>query len=110
MDEIESQCIDLGDQEVVVVDASLAYRVRYWLLSILAWAVAILDFDPSGDVPRPPYRVIVRDKDRRRVLYEEDVVYYGEDAFDTAQQFANEITKAGIDDFVYKKSRGWRID
>jgi hypothetical protein len=109
MDEIESLCIDLGEQEVAIVHAGLSYRLRYVLLSIVAWAVAIIDFDPSGDAPRRPRRVVIRDKSNGDVLYE-DGVFYGDDADAVAREFADDIRRVGIGDFVYKKSRGWRID
>ena len=100
---------DLGDQEVAIVHAGVSDRIRYVLLSVVAWIVAIIDFDPSGDVPRRPYRVVVREKNKKTVLYE-DGIFFGDEAEDVVRQFADDIRRVGIEDFVYKKSRGWRVD
>jgi len=109
LSEIDRRGVDLGIHEVVVVRGGLSHRLRYVVLSLTAWAVALLDFDASGDAPRYPYRVVVRDKNQGTVLYEEGV-FHGAEAFDAAQEFSAAIQRLGVEDFVYKKSHGWRID
>jgi len=103
------EAVDLDAYEVAAVSAGFSYRVRFVLLSVVAWTVAIIDFDASGDAPRRPYRVVLREKSTGAVLYEEGV-FHGEEALDALEGFATEIRKAGVKDFVYKKQHGWRID
>jgi hypothetical protein len=103
--------LDLGDVEVEVVRLRGPFELQYVVLTVLTWAWNAIpggSADP-GDAPRIPYRVFVRDKATGVELYFEAPLY-GQDAFDTAQEFAEQIKRIGIDDFVYKKEHGWRID
>jgi len=105
----ETPEFQVDNHQVVLLRAGAWHQFRYGLLSLLAWVVAIFDFDASGDAPSPPYVVAVREKEGGVVLYSEGV-YYGDEAVSVAQDFAKTIERVGCDDFVYKKSHGWRID
>jgi hypothetical protein len=102
--------IVIGHIEVVVNDAGQPYRLWYLLRTIAAWVFAASAFgSASSDAPRRPYMVVVREREQSEPLYVEGPLY-GDEASDTARQFAADIKRVGIDDFVFKRSQGWRID
>jgi hypothetical protein len=55
------------------------------------------------------YKLVVRRQGTSDALYEE-AVFYGSEASEMATQFADQIDKNGLDDFLFKKSHNWRID
>jgi hypothetical protein len=96
---------DVGDVEVVIERAELRYWILYFFLGFLAGGSA----NPRN-YPRPPYKLLVRNKASGDALYQDGAVYRGQDAFDMAEDFAKDIKRIGIEEFVFKKSHGWRID
>jgi hypothetical protein len=101
---------DAGEVEVVVEAAGSPYRTQYFLLSVAAWVWNLMAVGSAmPDAPNLPYSLVVRNKNRDGVLFR-DLVYYGQEAFDSAKQWAEDIKRVGVDDFVYKMSHGWRID
>jgi hypothetical protein len=97
--------IAAGDCEVVV---SQLNHVTYLLASAIAWPLSLFLMDDSGGLaPTKKYRVAVVN-DGGRVLWSE--VRRGPASFDVADEMAEQVVRVGIDDFLFKKEHGWRID
>jgi hypothetical protein len=84
--------------------------MQYFFLSIAAWVWNLMAVGSAmPDAPNLPYALIIRNKGRDEILYR-DLVYYGQGAFDNAKQWADDIKRIGVDDFVFKMSHGWQVD
>lgn len=96
-----------GDYEVVVTQLN---HITYGLLSALAWPLSLVTMDDTGSfAPSKKYQVAVREpSETGPVLWAE--ICRGQAAFDLADEMAEQVTRVGIDDFLYKKEHGWRID
>ena len=99
--------LSVGDHEVVVTQLN---HIAYAFLSVLAWPLSWVTMDDTGSfAPSKKYQVAVREADDSGpVLWAE--VCRGQVAFDLADEMAEQVARVGIDDFLYKKEHGWRID
>ena len=57
----------------------------------------------------PPYDIEIMDRSTGRTVHRERS-YFGGEASVAAQQFASEIERSGLSDFIFKRSHGWRSD
>lgn len=99
--------MDFGGHQIVIerIDSRIWY--------VLAWPVATLisalTFDDTGSMaPSKRYLVSVRATSGGRRLWEEETANLG--AADLAAEWAEQIGRIGIDDWLFKKEHGWRID
>lgn len=106
MSSVGDWTIDLGEHQIAIerIDSRIWY--------VLAWPVATLmsalTFDDTGSMaPSKRYLVSVRTTSGRR-LWEEAAANL--EAVDLAAEWAEQIGRIGIDDWLFKKEHGWRID
>lgn len=98
--------IDLGGVQIILERIG---RPGYLAATIVAWPLSLLLWDNSGSLaPKKRYRVVVRSSSDGAALWEERSA--GTAASDLAAEWAEQIQRIGIDDFLFKKQHGWRID
>jgi hypothetical protein len=98
--------IDAGDYRVVVVQTHL---FRYTLTTLVAWPLSLVLMDDSGGLaPTKKYRIAVQAVESGEHLWHEEGA--GDQALSDAEEMAAQIVRIGIEDFLFKKEHGWRID
>lgn len=101
-----NRVVKAGAYRVVVEQTHL---VRYTLGTLAAWPLSFLLMDDTGGLaPTKRYRVGVQTADGKEQIWREAVE--GESAHAAAEEMAAQITRIGIEDFLFKKEHGWRID
>ena len=107
----KGQVTAAGKADIAIEPGSLVERVRFWGLTVLwvVWNVLTTRSRPPGPGPRRPYRLTVSQTETGEVLYSAGT-FRGEEARETAEAYASEIRRVGIDDWIFKKTHGWRVD
>jgi hypothetical protein len=102
---VPDKVIAAGDCEVVVTQTN---HVTYLLASLVAWPLSLFLMDDSGGLaPSKKYRVALVNEEGR-VLWSE--VPRGPASFAVADKIAEQVVRVGIEDCLFKKEHGWRID
>ena len=102
--------IDAGHGVYVAIENATTFdRLRFELLAA-AWVLwsALPSSRPLSAPPRRPYRLIVHDQTGNGIYVEGG--FRGGEAKDAAKQFASDIRRIGLEDWLFKKTHGLRID
>lgn len=86
--------------EVVIRPACGRHQANFIVL-LTVWILlnAYPRAGPPRGIPRRPYLLVVRDTRTGRVIYQEGV-FRGGEAIESAEEFAREIERTGVNDFV----------
>ena len=102
---VPDRVIAAGDFRVVVEQTHVT---RYRLALFFAWTGWPLSLLLTGGfAPKKKYRIAVEAGDGSRLWEEQGG---GEQALSDAEEMADQIVRVGVEDFLFKKEHGRRID
>jgi hypothetical protein len=100
----KTSSIETEEATIVVVPHKGWRTLAYYGACLIAMVT-----DGSFIGTDPPYDVQIRDKSDGKVLYRERG-YFGGEAAAAAQLFKDGMARFGLNDFIFRRSHGWRAD